>query len=59
MNEVVQSFSDDVHTKVRITIDLSAEKSDGFDVTIQRTVSENCQTLKVKDWGFEGERMDA
>lgn len=53
VKEVVEHFSTDAHAQVSITVDLRAEKREGFDTDVQRTVSENCGSLKVKDWGFE------
>lgn len=55
MKEVVQHFSSDAKADVRITIDLSATKGTGFDPDVQRTVGENCNTLKFREWGFEAE----
>lgn len=40
-----------VNAKVRLEIDVSV--GDGVSPEIQRTVTENCRTLKVNDFGFE------
>ena len=55
VEEVIQHFSGDSHTTLSISVDLSANRPDGFDEAVQRTVSENCQQLKFRDWGFEGD----
>ncbi|MHB8097029.1 MAG: DUF499 domain-containing protein [Erysipelotrichaceae bacterium] len=38
---------------VQITLELTAKSHDGFSVQNIRTISENCQVLKIKDFGFD------
>jgi len=39
--------------QVEISLELNANSPEGFSPQIIRTISENCRTLKVKDFGFE------
>lgn len=38
---------------VQITPEIRAEAPDGIPEGVARTVSENCRTLKLKDFGFD------
>lgn len=53
IDEVVQNFTIKPGTNVRITIDIEAENSAGFDGNTQRTVKENCNSLRFKSSQFE------
>lgn len=53
VDEVVQQFSTKLGVKVRISIELEAESSAGFDSGLQRSVRENCRTLRFKGADFE------
>lgn len=53
--EVIQHLSGLVGGRVRITLEIEAEVDDGVEDRIVRTVSENCRTLKFKDFGFHRE----
>lgn len=53
IDEVVQNFTIKPGTRVRITIDVEAENSAGFDGNTQRTVKENCNSLRFKSSQFE------
>ncbi|MCC6973771.1 MAG: DUF499 domain-containing protein [Anaerolineae bacterium] len=53
VNEVIQHLTELKGANVEITIEISAERADGFDENIIRTVSENSKTLKFKSFGFE------
>lgn len=55
MNEVVQHFTAKMGTRVSISVDIDAESAEGFDETLQRTVRENCRTLRFKNAEFEEE----
>jgi hypothetical protein len=54
VQEVVQHLADSTAT-VEVTVDISADTSDGFDEAIIRTVTENARTLHFTDQGFEDE----
>jgi hypothetical protein len=53
VDEVIQHLSAKYGTKVKITLDIEAENTTGFDDSIIRTVSENANTLGFKPKGFE------
>ncbi|MCC5835099.1 MAG: DUF499 domain-containing protein [Opitutales bacterium] len=53
VDEVIQHLSAKYGTKVKITLDIEAENSDGFDEATARTVSENANTLGFKSKEFE------
>jgi hypothetical protein len=51
--EVIQHLSTLPGANVRVTLEIEAEVDDGVPENTQRTVSENCKTLKFKLNGFE------
>ena len=53
MDEIINHLNTLDGCDVKITLEVTAERPEGFPVPIIRTVSENCRTLKVKDFGFE------
>jgi len=53
MEEVVKHLSAIYGSKVRITLEIEANISDGVPESTVRTVSENCNALKFKCFGFE------
>jgi hypothetical protein len=53
VDEVLLQFTARHDTKVKITIDISAETSAKFDDGVQRAVKENCGQLKFKNAEFE------
>ena len=53
--EVLQHLTVLPGSKVRVTFEIDAEVPDGVSEDTQRVVTENCQTLKFKDHGFEAE----
>ena len=53
MDEIINHLNTLDGCNVQITLEVTAERSEGFPVPIIRTVSENCRTLKIKDFGFE------
>ena len=44
-----------IGSNVEITIEIHAELADGAGDKLVRDVTENCRTLKFKDYGFETE----
>ena len=54
VEEVISHLTSTDGCKIEMTLEVSAEAEDGFPVPTVRAVSENCRTLKVKDFGFEG-----
>jgi hypothetical protein len=50
---VVAHLNGLVGAKVRISVEIEAKVPDGIPETVQRTVSENCRTLKIGEFGFE------
>jgi hypothetical protein len=55
VDEVVQHLASKYGTTVKITLEIEAENSGGFDESLVRTVAENSNTLgfKKSDTGFE------
>ncbi len=52
VQEVINYLSGLDSADVEITLEVSAKIPDGAPVPIVRTVTENCRTLKVKEFGF-------
>jgi hypothetical protein len=40
--------------KWQLTLEVRAHSNEGFPAPIQRAVSENCNTLKIRDYRFDG-----
>ncbi len=55
VEELIQRLTGLTGTQVDITLEISAERSSGFDDATVRTINENSRTLKFKSHGFEGE----
>jgi len=55
VDEIVQQFTTRVGDQVQISVELHAQTSKGFDAGLERTVRENCRTLKFKSFDFEAE----
>lgn len=53
VDEIVQQFTARVGSKVEILVELQASSPSGFDEGVQRTVRENCNTLRFKSFDFE------
>jgi hypothetical protein len=53
--EVIQHLSTLFGASVRVSLEIEAEVEDGVPESTQRTVSENCKTLKFKSHGFEAQ----
>lgn len=51
--EVIQHLTGLVGSKVEVTIEIQAELVEGASDKVVRDVTENCRTLKFKDFGFE------
>ncbi len=55
VEEIIQRLTSLTGTQVNITLEISAERSTGFDEATIRTINENSRTLKFKSHGFERE----
>ena len=53
VDEIIQHLSSVDGATVKASLEVEAESSDGFTQQTVRTISENCQTLRVRDSGFE------
>lgn len=53
VDEVVQQFTSKLGVDVNISVEIQATSKEGFDETLQRTVKENCNTLKFGNADFE------
>ena len=53
MAEVINHLSGVDSSQVKITLEVQAELPNGTPVPVVRTVTENCATLRVRDYGFE------
>lgn len=53
MDEVVQQFTAQLGVDVKISVEIEAEKKEGFDEALQRTINENCNVLKFSSSEFE------
>ncbi len=53
VDEVILHFTSRAGVKVKITVDIQAEASAGFDEGVQRTVKENSKALRFKNAEFE------
>ena len=53
VDEVIQQFTAKHGVNVTISIDIQASSSGGFDDSLQRSVKENCNVLKVNTYEFE------
>jgi hypothetical protein len=51
--EIVQHLTGLVGSNVEITIEIQANLAEGAGDKLVRDVTENCRTLKFKDFGFE------
>lgn len=53
MDEVVEQFTSQLGVNVRISVEIEAEKHEGFADNTQRAVKENCSVLKFNSSEFE------
>jgi hypothetical protein len=52
-DEVVQHLAKLAGANIEITLEIDAEVAEGVPDTVVRTVSENCNSLKFRTYGFE------
>lgn len=55
VEEIIQRLTSLTGTDVEITLEITANRSSGFDDATVRTINENSRTLKFKNHGFESE----
>ena len=55
MEEVVERPTSQIGCEVEITVEINANRPEGFDEGTVRTISENSRTLKFEHFGFEEE----
>lgn len=53
LDEVITHLSSVDNCEVELSLEVSAQAENGFPQTTVRTVSENCRTLRVDEFGFE------
>jgi hypothetical protein len=53
VEEVISHLTTEDGTKVDVTLEVNATSEKGLSQQTVRTVSENCRTLKVQNFGFE------
>jgi hypothetical protein len=53
LQEIIQHLMAVEGSKVELTLEVSVTAPDGIPSSTVRTVSENCRTLKVTDFGFD------
>lgn len=53
VQEVISHLQNDDGCVLELTLEVNATKMEGFTQPVIRAVTENCQTLHVKDFGFE------
>lgn len=53
VEEIIQHLTSAGDVKVKVSLEVEAESAEGFSQQIVRTISENCQTLRVRASGFE------
>jgi uncharacterized protein len=51
--EIVQHLASIMGADVEITVEIRAEVPEGIPADVEHIVSENCRTLKFRDFGFE------
>jgi len=54
VEEVISHLTSVDGAQVEVSLEVSLNAPGGLSQQIVRTVSENCRTLRVKDFGFEG-----
>lgn len=52
-DEIISQLAELEGCKISLSLEVSAENSDGFSTDIIRAVSENCRTMNVKNFGFD------
>ena len=51
--EIISALASQHGTTLRITVEIEAERPDGFSESAVRTIAENARTLRITDTGFE------
>lgn len=51
--EIIQHFNLKPDARIKISVEVQAESTNGFDETIQRVIKENCNVLRFKNAEFE------
>lgn len=55
VDEIVEQFTLRTGVEVKVSVEIEATSSNGFDEALQRTIKENCNVLKFSSSEFEGE----
>ena len=53
LTEIIQHLMSVAGADVEVTLEVSVNAPGGIPSSTVRTVSENCRTLKIQDFGFE------
>jgi len=53
VEEVISHLTSLDGAQVEVSLEINVKSQDGMSPQIVRTVSENCRTLRVRDFGFE------
>jgi hypothetical protein len=53
VEEIIQHLTSVDGAMVKVSLEVEAESATGFSQQTVRTISENCQTMRVRDSGFE------
>lgn len=53
VDEIIQNFNLKSDVKVKISVDIQAESTNGFDENLQRTIRENCSVLRFNNAEFD------
>jgi hypothetical protein len=53
VEEVINHLTVVDGAKVEVTLDVHVDSPEGLSQQVVRTISENCRTLKVKEFGFD------
>ena len=53
VEEVIERLTSQVGCDAELTLEIKANRPEGFDEGTVRTISENSRTLKFEDFGFE------
>ncbi|MCL2757421.1 MAG: DUF499 domain-containing protein, partial [Coriobacteriia bacterium] len=54
VEEVISHLTSADGTQVEVSLEVSAKSPDGLSQQVVRTVTENCRTLRVQNFGFDG-----
>jgi hypothetical protein len=53
VEEVISHLTSADGAQVEVTLEVNAKSADGLSQQVVRTVSENCRTLRVQNFGFD------